>query len=164
VARLRSILGYSGAVLTLATALLTPFLLDGWFQKAIGAAGLRIHPVYSGGDVSHVAQRGGYSIQVNRPVMRKTPLERVGSFIQITWTPADHLPARVSDQVDLDGDGKADLLVRFEVPRDPRLKLAADVTPLGGRAQPMHITGPESFSRLIARAKDGIVIRVPLAP
>jgi hypothetical protein len=164
VPRLRSILGYSGAVLTLVVALLTPFLLYGWFQKAIGAAGLRIHPVYSGGDVSRVIQRDGYSIQVNRPVLRQTPLERVDSFVQITWTPAGHLPPRVSDEVDLDRDGKSDLLVQFEVPQDPALKLAVDVKPLGGRIKAMHVDGVESFSALIARVKDGIVVRVPLAP
>ena len=162
-ARLRSVLGYSGAVLTLVVTLLTPFLLYGWFQTAIGAAGLRIHPVYSGGDVSHVIQREGYSIVVNRPVLRGTPLARVDSFIQLTWTPAGHLPARVSDEVDLDRDGKPDLMVQFEVPQDAARKLAAEVTPLGGRVKPVHIQGPDSFSALIARVKDGIVVRVPLA-
>jgi hypothetical protein len=156
--RLRSILGYSGAALTMTLAVLTPFFLYGWFQKGIGGLGLRIDPVYSGGEVSHVIQRDGYRIVVNRPVYKKSPLQRVGSFVQVTWTPAAGLPARVADDVDLDGDGKPDLRVQFDVPKNQASELEADVT----RPQPAHIKGIASFDTLIARVKDGIVVRFPL--
>ena len=46
----------------LTLAALTPFLLYGWFQSAIGAAHLRIDPTYSGGEISHVIERLGYRI------------------------------------------------------------------------------------------------------
>ena len=161
--RIRPVLGYTGAALTLAAALLTPFLLYGWFQNVIGGAGLRIHPMYSGGEVSHVLTRGGYSILVNRPVLRRTPLERFESFVQLTWTPASGLPERVADEVDLDGDGNSDVLVRFAVPQDPALDLMVEVTPRGGRVRTLHAKGAPSLFALIARVKDTIVVRLPLA-
>jgi hypothetical protein len=155
--KLRSILGNSGAVLTLALAAVTPFLLFGWFQAAVGAAHLRIDPTYSGGEISHVIERQGYRIVVNRPVPRRSPLQRIDPFVQVAWTPADSLPATFSDEVDLDGDGVPDVRVTI----DSR-NLAVDVTPLGARYRPMHSRGVTSFSALIARVKDGIVVRIPI--
>jgi len=157
VKKLRSILGNSGAVLTLALAVLAPFLLFGWFQAAIGAAHLRIDPTYSGGEVSHVIERQGYRIVVNRPVPRRSPLQRIGPLVQLAWTPAASLPAHLSEEVDLDGDGTPDVRVAIDTQ-----KLVVDVTPLNARYRPMHSQGVTSFSALIARVKDGIVVRIPL--
>jgi hypothetical protein len=154
--KLRSILGNSGAVLTLAFAVLAPFLLFGWFQAAIGAAHLRIDPTYSGGEISHIIQRENYRIVVNRPVPRRSPLQRIGPFVQLAWTPAS-LPAHLSDEVDVDGDGTPDVRVDID-----SHNLVVDVTPLNARYRPMHSQGVTSFSALIARVKDGIVVRIPL--
>jgi len=156
--RLRSMLGTAGAVVTLALAALTPFLLMGWFQSAIGGWHLRIDPQYSGGEVSHVIQREGYRIVVNRPVPRRSPLQRVDPFVQITWTPANRLPVRVWEEVDVDGDGTPDVLVSFD-----SQKLVVDVTPLNARYRAMHSQGVTSFSALIARVKGGITVRIPLS-
>ena len=156
--RLRSILGNTGATVTVALAVLTPFLLIGWFQSAIGSAHLRIDPTYSGGELSHVIQREGYRIVVNRPVPRRSPLQRVDPFVQITWTPANRLPAHVSEQVDVDGDGTPDVLVGIDTQ-----KLVVDVTPLNPHYRSMHSQGVTSFSALIARVKDGVVVRIPLS-
>ncbi len=161
--RLRSILGYTGATLTLIAALLTPFFLYGWFQNVIGASGIRIHPSYSGGELARVIQRDGYSIRVNRPVLRAKPTERFDPFVQIAWTPAKSLPEHIADEVDLDGDGLPDLLVRFDVPKDPAASLTVDVIPKSGRVRALHVTGAASLFALIARVKDTIVVRVPVA-
>lgn len=161
--RLRSVLGYTGAILTLLAAILTPFVLLGWFQQAIGSAGLRIHPMYSGGEVVHVIQREGYSIRVNQPVLREKPTERFEPFVQLAWTPAKNLPAHVADEVDLDADGQTDLLVRFDVPKDPSGALTVDVTAKSGRARTMRAQGTTSMYALIAHVKDAIVVRVPVA-
>jgi hypothetical protein len=155
--RLRSILGNTGAVLTLALAVIAPFLLYGWFQAAIGAARLHIDPTYSGGEISHVIQRPGYRIVVNRPVPRRSPLQRIGPFIQLAWTPAASLPAHLSDDVDLDGDGAPDVRVAID-----SHNLVVDVTPLTARYRPMHSQGVTSFSALIARVQDALVVRIPL--
>jgi hypothetical protein len=155
--RFCSILGNSGAALSMALAVLTPFVLLGVFEKAIGSAGLRINPVYSGGETARVIQREGYRIVVNRQVARLTPLQRVDPFVQMTWAPAAGLPETVADEVDLDGDGKPDVRVRFSPAR-----LEAEMDPLGGPYRALRWQGMRSFSQLIARVNDGIVVRLPL--
>ena len=155
--RLRSILGNAGAVATLAVALVTPFLLMGKFEDAVAALRLRIDPQYSGGEVARVIQREGYQVVVRRPVRRRSQLQRTHPFVQMTWTPAAKLPARVSEEVDLDGDGTPDLKVRFDT-----ASLRMEVTPLHAGYRAVHVKGAISFSELIARVNDGIVVRVPL--
>jgi hypothetical protein len=155
--KMRSILGNAGAWVTIALAVLTPFLLYGWFERAVGSAGLRIDPEYTGGEIARVIQRDGYRIEVYRPLARRSPLQEIDPFVQMTWRPADRLPARVSDEVDVDGDGVPDLLVSF----DPKT-LQGAVTPRDGRFRAMRGSGVTSFSELIARVNDGIVVRAPL--
>jgi hypothetical protein len=155
--RWRAILGNTGAVATLAVLLAAPFFLYGWFQNGVAALHLRIDPQYSGGEVARVIQRDGYQVVVRKPVPRRSPLQRVDPFVQMTWTPAARLPAQVSDEIDLDGDGRPDLLVSFDT---AHLKL--DVTPRTPGYRPVHTAGVVSFSELIARVNDGIVVRVPL--
>jgi len=160
--RLGPILGYGGAVLVLLAALLTPFVLYGWFQDVIGSLGLRIHPTYSGGEVAFVLPRDGYSVKVNQPVLRETPWQRVAPFVQIVWTPAHALPERVREELDIDGDGASDALVEFAVPRDSAAPIEVTVTPRGGKIHALHLRGTQSMSALAARVKDTIVVRLPV--
>jgi hypothetical protein len=94
--------------------------------------------------------------------LKRTPLSATGSFVQIVWKPVSALPAMVSEPLDLDGDGQPDCVVSFQVPRDPQAKLRVTVKPLNNLVQPMNGVGKDSFSSLIARVNDTIVVRVPL--
>jgi len=84
-------------------------------------------------------------------------------FVQLDWSPVSALPAHVSDLVDVDGDGQADLRVTFNVPKDPKTSLRVDVEPLNPRFEAMRNTGKERFSRLIVRVDNSVLVRVPLA-
>ena len=161
--RLTSGLGYTGAALTTLVMLASPFVLFGSFTRGVAATGVRVDPVYSGGAPARVLARGGYRIVVNRPVRPRGPLDPVRPFVQLAWLPADSLPAHVADEVDLDGDGRADLVARFDVPRDPRAALHVDVQPLGPAVQALRDVSRDSFSALIARVGDRVIVRVPLA-
>lgn len=154
---IKTVLGYSGAILTVVLAAITPFVLLGGFTNAIGALGLRIHPTFSGGEFSHAQPAPGYQIRVFKRVGQTTPLQRVDPFIQVHWTPAAALPASVSDTVDLDGDGRADVRVAFRPS-----ELVVDVTPLDARYHAMHSAGVTSFSKLIASVNNAIVVRLPV--
>jgi hypothetical protein len=160
--RLTSVLGYTAAALTILAAVLLPFLLFNLFIRGVAATGVRIDPLYSGGDPLRTIEKGGYQVVVHQPVWRRSPLERTHSFVQLTWKPVSALPARVSDEIDLDGDGTPDLRAAFDVPSDSKAALRVDVTPLTGRVEPMTGVGKQSFSCLIARVNDSIVLRVPL--
>ena len=160
-ARILSILAYSGAGLTLMIAVCVPFVLMGVFSNVVAHAGLHIDASYSGGTIARTIQRGGYRIVVYQPVEPRL-LERIEPFVQVVFEPVDALPARVSEEIDLDGDGQPDVRVSFSLPADPNAPLRGDVTALNGKYISLtNVTG-ESFSRMVVRAGKQIVVRVPL--
>jgi hypothetical protein len=159
--RILSILAYTGAGFMLLIAACVPFVLIGAFSGVVAHAGLHIDPMYSGGTIARTVQRDGYRIVVYQPVQPRM-LERIDPFVQIVFEPADRLPARVSDEVDLDGDGQADVRVSFTVPTDANAKLRGDVTALNGKYVSLAHVSDESFSRMVVRTGNEIVVRVPV--
>jgi hypothetical protein len=160
--KLRAILGYTAATLTVLAALLTPFVFYGLFTNSVAALPLHVDEVYSGGPKVRTVQMGAYSIEIHRPVYPHF-LQSEKPFVQLDWTPVSTLPGHVSDVVDVDGDGRPDLRVTFDVPSDPKAPLHVDVQPLSPRYEAMHSVGKEKFSRLIVRVDNAILVRVPLA-
>jgi hypothetical protein len=160
-ARILSILAYTGAGLTLLIAVCIPFVLMGVFSNVVAHAGLHIDATYSGGTIARTIQRDGYWIMVYQPVQPRL-LERVEPFVQIVFEPADSLPARVSDEIDLDGDGRPDVRVSFSVPADAGAKMRGDVTALNKGYVSLTNVSDESFSRMVVRTGDKIVVRVPV--
>jgi hypothetical protein len=160
-ARFLSILAYTGAGFTLLVAVCVPFVLMGVFSNVVAHAGLHIDATYSGGTIARTIQREGYRIVVYQPVQPRL-LERVEPFVQIVFEPVNSLPARVSDEVDLDGDGRPDVLVSFSVPADAGAKLRGDVTALNGGYVSLVNVADQSFSRMVVRSGNQIVVRVPV--
>jgi hypothetical protein len=161
--RLKSVLGYTGAILTVVAMLVMPFVLFPVFQNGVAASGVEVDAVYTGGPVERVVAKDGYRITVHRPVRSRALLARPAAFVQLDWAPASALPPHLADEVDLDGDGRADLTVCFEVPADTAAALFVDATPAGAMVRPLRRASRDSFSGLIARVGDRIVVRVPLA-
>lgn len=160
--KLRATLGYTAAALTVLAALLTPFLLMGTFAKGFAALGFHVDEIYSGGPMERVIPMGAYSIDVHRAVYPHM-LQSAKPFVQLDWKPVSALPQRVSDAVDIDGDGQPDIRVSFDVPRAPKGPLRADVDALNPRYESMRNVGKEQYSSLIVRVDDAILVRVPLA-
>jgi hypothetical protein len=160
--RLKPVLGYTAAALTVIAAVLIPFLLIDLFTRGVAATGVRIDPSFSGGEANYTLDRGAYRIVVNRPVRKTAPLERLEPFVQLTWKPASALPPHVSDAVDIDGDGKPDASVTFAVPRDVKVPLRAEVAALTQAVEPTGTITRESFSSVIARVGDTIILRIPV--
>jgi hypothetical protein len=163
--RVTSALGYTAAVLTLVAAILTPFVLTGAFTKGVAALGLQVDPVYLGGREVRSVSTNGYRIAINEVVRPKGLWPQAGPFVQLAWSPATALPSHVADEVDVDGDGRADALVSFDVPRDPGAPLAVDIvarTPMLRSVKTTSSSGA-AFVASIVRVRDSIVVRVPLA-
>jgi len=166
--RLTATFGYFGAALTVAVMLVMPFLLFNLFTHAVAATGVRVDAVYGGGDSARVELRSGYRIVVNRPVLPTAPFSRAVPFVQLAWTPVGALPAHVSDEVDVDGDGRADVRADFDVPRDPTAPLHVDVTALGDKVRSLQRVSRQGrsvlqgISALAVRVNDRVVLRVPL--
>jgi hypothetical protein len=160
--KLRAILGYTAAGATVLAATLTPFLLMGFFTNGVAALPLHVDEVYSGGPKMRAISMGAYSIDIHRPVYPHL-LQNEKPFVQLDWSPVNALPARVSDVVDVDGDGQPDLRVTFDVPKDSKATLLVNVEPLNPRYQAMQNVGKKKFSRLIVRVDNAILVRIPLA-
>jgi hypothetical protein len=157
----RAILGYTAAGATVLAALLTPFLLLGPFTRMFAGLGLRVDEMYSGGPKLRTVGTAGYVIDIHRPVSPHM-LQRENPFVQLDWKPVSALPARVSDTVDVDGDGAADVRVTFDVPRGATAPLRANVEALNTNYEGIGNLGREKLSRLIVRVDDAILVRVPL--
>ena len=161
--RLQAVLGYGGAVLTVVLMLAAPFVLFDLFTRAVARTGVQVDPVYSGGAPADTLAREGYAIVVNHPVRSRALIARPAPFVQMTWTPAAALPARVLEVVDVDGDGRADLVARFEVPADTTAPLFVDVTPVGDRVRALRHASRGGLSGMIVRVAGRILVRAPLA-
>jgi hypothetical protein len=159
--RILSILAYTGAGLTLLIAICVPFVLMGAFNDVVEHAGLHIDASYSGGTIARTMQRNNYRIEVYQPVYPRL-LERVEPFVQIVFEPADSLPTHVNEEIDLDGDGRPDVRVSFAMPTDANAKMHGDVTALNGGYVSLSNVSDESFSRMVVRTGNKIVVRVPV--
>jgi len=159
---IRARLGYTAAGLTVLAAVLVPFLLMGLFTKGFAALGLHVDEVYSGGPKVRTIKAGAYSIDVHRPVSPHM-LQSETPFVQLDWRPAKALPAHVSDVVDIDGDGRPDIRVHFDVPADAKTPLHVDVDALNPHYEAMRNVSKERFSKAIVRVDDAVLVRVPLA-
>ena len=160
-AKLKSKLGYTGAGLTVLVAVLVPFLLFPLFSKGFARMGLHVDEVYSGGPKIRTMQLSGYTIDIHRQV---TPhmFQTEKPFVQLDWGPATALPPHISDAVDIDGDGKPDVQVSFDVPKDSRTPLLVNVDSLNPHYESMHNVGKRKFSALIVRVDDAILVRIPV--
>ena len=144
--------------------LVMPFVLFDLFTRAVARTGVQVDPVYSGGAPADTLARDGYAIVVNHPVRSRALIARPAPFVQMAWTPAAALPARVAEAVDVDGDGRADLVARFDVPADTTAPLFVDVTPIGDRVRALRHASRGDLSGMIVRVAGRILVRVPLAP
>ena len=159
--RLRAIFGYTAAGLTVLAAVLTPFVLMGFFAHGFAALGLHVDEVYSGGPKLRTVPNDTYSITIHRTVTPH-PLQGEKPFVQLDWSPANALPEHVSDVVDVDGDGQPDVRVIFDVPMDAKAPLRVNVEPLNSRYEAVRNAGKEKYSRLIVRVDNAVLVRIPL--
>ncbi len=161
--KLQAKLAYAAAGMTVFAAVLVPFLLTGLFTNGFAALNLHVDEMYSGGPKVRTIQTAAYSIDIHRPVFPHM-LQTEKPFVQLDWKPASALPQHVSEAVDVDGDGRPDVRVSFDVPMDPQTPLRVDVESFDSRRyESVRDVGKEKFSRLIVRVDDAILVRVPLA-
>jgi hypothetical protein len=160
--RLKAILGYSAAAATILVAVLVPFVLLGGFSHVFASLGLHVDERYSGGPKVRTIQETSYTIDVHRRVDPHM-LQNENAFVQLDWRPVSALPSRVDEKVDIDGDGQPDVRVAFDVPKDPKAYLHADIEALNSKYESVHNISREKFSRCIVRVDDAILVRVPVA-
>jgi len=159
--RVLAVLAYAGVGLTLAIAILVPFYLMGALTGVMAHAGLRVDDKFTGGTVAQSFVHEGYTIRVHEAVWPRM-LERTEPFVQIVFEPVSALPAQVNEAIDLDGDGEPDVRVEFTVPASAAAKMHGNVIALNEGYESLRNAGNESFSRMMVRVGDRIVVRVPV--
>jgi hypothetical protein len=158
---LTTVLGYVGAAFTLMIAVAVPFVLMGYFSSVFAHAGFHVDDEYTGGTVARTLQRSAYQVVVYEPVYPHL-LQSREPFVQIAFRPINAMPARISEELDLDGDGRPDVRIAFAVSANHGATLQADVDSLNSKYESLTGVRKESFSRLIVRTDNAIVVRLPL--
>jgi hypothetical protein len=112
--RLKTMVGYTVAVLATFVALAS-FLGNSYFsQKLVSATGIKVSPRYTGGEIINVVEHNTYMTLIHRPVFDGLIGERKEGFIQVNWESRTGLPPVIQESVDYNGDNKADFLITLD--------------------------------------------------
>jgi ubiquitin-protein ligase len=95
---------------------LPPFLY-GLFTKEFSSLRLRVDEMYPGGPTVRTVQAAGCTIDIHQQVSLHM-LQREKPLVQLDWKPAWTLPSHLPDLVDIDGEGRPDIHVSLDVPKD----------------------------------------------
>jgi hypothetical protein len=112
--KLKAFLGYTFAALSPLIVLASFIGLDFLAEPFIAATGLTVSANFTGGEVVQAVDHGAYRAAIHRPVFDALIGERKEGFVQIDWTPVEALPALVEDEIDVDGDGQADMRLQVD--------------------------------------------------
>lgn len=114
--RIKAYLAYGWAFLA-APLLLATFLgMEPLAKGLVTLTGLRVHPLYTGGEIARTISHGQYKTVVHRPVFDGLVGPRSQGFIQIAWQPegAVALPERIDEQIDPVADGIGGLRIHLD--------------------------------------------------
>ena len=139
--KVKSILGYSWSALALPVILATFVGMHSWTEKLAQVTQVKVSPWFTGGEVVRTLPHEGYVTRIHRPVFDGLLGERRSGFVQVDWVApkfSTGLPAQIAEEIDWDGDGRADFSIQLDTTTD-----AAVLSPLSPR-----VTGSEKVIRL----------------
>lgn len=147
-AKLKSVLGYLLALLSVPILLATFMGMSFWSKLLVNVTDVTVSPWFTGGKVAYAVEHGAYRTEIRQPVFDALIGQRRKGFVQVDWTPAEALPAQIDEELDLDGDGQADAHIQFDT-----VSVQATLTPLSP-----WVLGLEGTYTL----NDGIAVRIQL--
>lgn len=109
--KLKAILGYLVAALSVPILLVTLMGMPTWMQLLVDTTGLHVSPWFTGDAVARTVAHGDYETRIHDAVFDALIGERREGFVQIDWYPYGLLPADFQEDIDYDGDGQADFHV-----------------------------------------------------
>lgn len=117
-AKLKSALGYTWAVVCFLIILATFFGNQKFSQALSKAPFMKINPVYSGGEVEKTIDHLTYKTLIHRPVFEALIGESAEGFVQVNWVfmkggGFKDLPNPIVETVDYDLDGKDDFEINL---------------------------------------------------
>ncbi len=152
--RFQSILGTIWAAAALPVVLAGFFGMNTLSKGFVSATGLQVSPWFTGGEAVRSVNHGTWQTIIHRPVFDGLFRQRPSGFVQIDWKPVGEakLPARIEEEVDLDGDGAADVRVAFDTVTNHAQVTSLDQRPVslretfdpgGWRAVRLNVRNPK---------------------
>jgi len=111
--KLRSIFGYSVAVIAIPVILATFIGMNFWSEKLVDVTGLTITPWFNGGEVVRTIEHGEYRTLIHREVFDGLIKEKNVGFVQLDWEPINKVPSQLVEEIDYDNDGTIDFKIEF---------------------------------------------------
>jgi hypothetical protein len=108
---LKGILGYSWAFLAIFIVLATFMGNDYFSEQLASVTGITVSPWFSGGEVVRTVDHGTYKTYLHRPVFDALIGEKREGFMQLNWEPYEGLPPVIQEQIDYNGDNRADFRI-----------------------------------------------------
>lgn len=112
--KIKTILGFLWAA---AVVILIPagfMASDGLAKKLVYASGMKITPMYTGGEVAKTIENKDYTTIIHKPVFACLVGESQKGFVQVVWRAKGALPAMLEEKIDIDGDEKPDFTLKFD--------------------------------------------------
>ncbi|GAK57565.1 hypothetical protein U27_04532 [Candidatus Vecturithrix granuli] len=106
--KIKSILGYSWAIMTVPFAFAIMFSAPIIYQTLFEARGLKVTDRISGAEVVQVIERNEYSIYLHKPVFDGFFHERNSGFVQVDFIAETVLPLQIEEAIDYDLDNAPD--------------------------------------------------------
>jgi hypothetical protein len=146
--RIRSLLGYTVAWLAVPMVMATFIGMNFWSYQLANITGVKVSPWYTGGEEIRTIQHGSYQTILHRPVFDGLLWEKKEGFIQINWKPLNVVPAKLDEEIDWNGEGKADFRIEWDTQSN-----VVKLSPFSPQ-----VLGLEGYYRL----KESLAIRVLL--
>ena len=111
---IKAFLGYGVAVFCIIFAMAT-FVTHGQLGRSIvTSAGLSISPWLVGGEIIRTIDHGDYQTVIHAPVFRGLIFERNKGYVQIDFLQKTRLPAKITEDIDYNNDGRIDFTITYE--------------------------------------------------
>ncbi len=88
--------------------------IGAWAKTLLIENNVQIISKYTGGDTSYEKDEGGLLMVVHEPVQDGIFVKSKKSFVQVDWLTTSSLPEKLGGKVDMDSDGRDDLLVEID--------------------------------------------------
>jgi len=111
---LRSFFSYLLAFCGIPLVLATLLGMNELAALLVRGSHISVSPLYTGGGIARELDHGSWKTRIHEPVFEALLGKPSQGFVQVDWIPKGKLPARISEDLDLDGDGRPDCSVVWE--------------------------------------------------
>lgn len=112
--KVRTILAYFLAALAVPITIAFFVGMTPLAEALVKATGLKVSPWYDGGEVVRTIKHDGYATRIHRPVFDGLVGEKKEGFVRIDWVPSKELPPKIKEGIDINDDGKVDVVVNLD--------------------------------------------------